>query len=210
MAANSQTTCVTSYEKCWSRNNTLEHNIRLRLSLMNSYLSNFKLQASGYKIRVNHCQSCFGNISKAIIWHYVAVIYNIWCTKISSSRLLHEFWWWSHQMETFSLLLALCAGNSLMTCEFPSQWPVIQMFSLIFARTNGWVNNWDSGDLRRHHTHYDITVMWKTTVWEWLHPIVTAFNILCPVQFYIQWCVALHWTHWGSYFEKLICPCLGS
>ena len=27
---------------------------------------------------------------------------------------------------------------------------------------------------------------------KWLHPIVIAFNTLCPVQFYIHWCVALH------------------
>ena len=27
--------------------------------------------------------------------------------------------WWRHQMETFSLLLALCAGNSPVTGEFP-------------------------------------------------------------------------------------------
>ena len=32
--------------------------------------------------------------------------------------------WWRHQMEIFSVLLALCAGNSLVTDEFPSQWPV--------------------------------------------------------------------------------------
>ena len=44
--------------------------------------------------------------------------------------------------------------------------------------------------------------------WKWLHPIVIAFNTPCPVEFYIQWCGALHWTHWGSYFEKLICPAL--
>ena len=29
--------------------------------------------------------------------------------------------WWRHQMETFSALLALCAGNSPVTGEFPSQ-----------------------------------------------------------------------------------------
>ena len=32
--------------------------------------------------------------------------------------------WWRHQMETFSALLALCAGNSLVTGEFPAQRPV--------------------------------------------------------------------------------------
>ena len=29
--------------------------------------------------------------------------------------------WWRHQMETFSALLALCAGNSPVTGEFPTQ-----------------------------------------------------------------------------------------
>ena len=33
------------------------------------------------------------------------------------------------------------------------------MFSLIFAWTNGWVNNWDAGDLRRDGAHYDVTVI---------------------------------------------------
>ena len=33
-----------------------------------------------------------------------------------------------------------------------------------------------------------------------LHAIVIAFNTLCPVEFYIQWYVALHQTHWTEYF----------
>ena len=35
----------------------------------------------------------------------------------------------------------------------------ILMFSLICALTNGWVNNRDAGDFRRHCAHYDVTVM---------------------------------------------------
>ena len=31
--------------------------------------------------------------------------------------------WWRHQMETFSVLLVLCVGNSPVTSEFPSQKP---------------------------------------------------------------------------------------
>ena len=45
---------------------------------------------------------------------------------------------------------------------------------------------------------------------KWLHLIVIAFTTLCPVQFYIQWCMALHQTHRSSYCEKLFFPCLGS
>ena len=33
------------------------------------------------------------------------------------------------------------------------------IFSLICAWTNGWANNWDVCDLRRHRAHYDVTVM---------------------------------------------------
>ena len=40
--------------------------------------------------------------------------------------------WWSHQMVTFSMLLTLCAGNSLSTSEFPSQRPVTQSFNVSF------------------------------------------------------------------------------
>ena len=40
--------------------------------------------------------------------------------------------WWRHQMETFSALLALCAGNSLVTGEFPVQRPVARSFDVFF------------------------------------------------------------------------------
>ena len=40
--------------------------------------------------------------------------------------------WWRHQMETFSALLALCAGNSPITGEFPSQRPVTRSLDVFF------------------------------------------------------------------------------
>ena len=69
---------------------------------------------------------------------------------------------WHHQMQTFSALLAICAGNSLVIGEFPAQRPVTRNFDVFFdlyARINGWVNNPEAGDLRRHSVHYDVTVM---------------------------------------------------
>ena len=39
------------------------------------------------------------------------------------------------------------------------QWRGALMFSLICVWINGWVNKRGDGDLRRHHTHYDIIVM---------------------------------------------------
>ena len=34
------------------------------------------------------------------------------------------------------------------------------MFSLIYVSINGWVNNRNAGDLKRHHAHYDVTVVY--------------------------------------------------
>ena len=40
--------------------------------------------------------------------------------------------WWRHQMETFSALLAICAGSSPVTGEFPAQRPVTRSFGVFF------------------------------------------------------------------------------
>ena len=39
------------------------------------------------------------------------------------------------------------------------QWRWALIFSLICAWINGWVNNREAGDLRRHRANYDVTVM---------------------------------------------------
>ena len=68
--------------------------------------------------------------------------------------------WWRHQMETFSALLAICAGNSPVTGGFPAQRPVRRSFDVFFDLhlNNDWVNNREAGDLRCHRVHYDVTV----------------------------------------------------
>ena len=40
--------------------------------------------------------------------------------------------WCRHQMETFSALLTLCAGNSPVPGEFPAQRPVTRSFDVFF------------------------------------------------------------------------------
>ena len=72
-------------------------------------------------------------------------------------------------METCSASLAFVRGihrwlrginRSPVNSPHTDQWRGALMFSLICAWTNGWVNNQDAGDLRRHRFHYDVTVMW--------------------------------------------------
>ena len=72
--------------------------------------------------------------------------------------------WWRHQMETFSALLAIGAGNSPVTGEFPTQRPVTQSFDVFFdLRPNkrlskqwwGWWFETPSYPLWRHCEDYN-------------------------------------------------------
>ena len=69
--------------------------------------------------------------------------------------------WWRHQMETFPRYWPFVWGfhRSPVNSHHKGQWRGALMFSLICAWINGWVNNGEAGDLRRHRTHYDVTVM---------------------------------------------------
>ena len=68
---------------------------------------------------------------------------------------------WRHQMETFSALLAIWAGNSPVTDKFPAQRPVTRSFGVFFdlhlnkRLSKQWLGWW----LRRRHVHYDVTAM---------------------------------------------------
>ena len=55
-----------------------------------------------------------------------------------------KYWktWWRHQMEAFSALLAICAGNSPVTGEFPAQRPVTRSFDFFFDLNKRWNKQW--------------------------------------------------------------------
>ena len=81
-------------------------------------------------------------------------------------------------MGTFSALLALCSGNSAVAGEFPAQRPVTRSFDVFFdlrLKKNGWVNNREAGDLRRHRSHYDVIVMRKN----WISSVKPCY---CPTR----------------------------
>ena len=64
-------------------------------------------------------------------------------------------------METFPALLDICVGNSSVPGEFPTRRPVTRSFDIFFdlGPNNGWVNNGEAGNLRRHRSHYNVIVM---------------------------------------------------
>ena len=49
--------------------------------------------------------------------------------------------------------------RSQVNSPHKGQWRWALIFYLLCAWINAWVNNRETGDLRRHHAHYDVTVM---------------------------------------------------
>ena len=70
-------------------------------------------------------------------------------------------WWWRHEVKTFPRYCSFVWKIHRPPVNSPhkGQWREALICSLIFAWTNGWVNNRDAGDLRRNRAHYDVTVM---------------------------------------------------
>ena len=83
--------------------------------------------------------------------------------------------WWRHQMEPFSALLALCAGSSPVTGEFPAQRPVRRSFGVFFdlrldkrlsKQSWGWWFDIPSRSLWRHYNVSKIISLCQTaTLW---------------------------------------------
>ena len=90
------------------------------------------------------------------------------------------------------------------------QWHGCLMFSLICARINSWVNNGEAGDLRRHRTHYDATVMTFCGIKELRTHKSNWFGraniLLCTLinSKYISFYVILSLVHYDYYSTALI------
>ena len=67
--------------------------------------------------KIDRCKHLCSNRSKAMARQYC----------------IRPYAWWRHQMETFSALLAICAGNSPVPGEFRAQRPVTRSFDVFFA-----------------------------------------------------------------------------
>ena len=92
-----------------------------------------------------------------ILWSFPNV--GRWKQKTGRIRCFYLRTWWRYQMENFSALLAICAGNSPVTGEFPAQRPVTRSFDVFFdLRLNkrlskrwwGWWFQMPSRPLWRH------------------------------------------------------------
>ena len=83
----------------------------------------------------SHCHKPPNSLKSTLFYHWFSwtLSINYWhhWQPAKRSATIH-FTRWRHQMETFSALLAICAGNSPVTGEFTAQRPVTRSFNVFF------------------------------------------------------------------------------
>ena len=130
------------------------------------YILNLQRNKVWFQTRGNYTILSFKWLSDLLdIWFDMYVLHP--SKRLWRSLLCDMKSWWRHQMETISTLLALCAENSPVTGEYPSQRPV---------------NNRKAGDLRRHRAHYNVIVISSC-----------LFSTQCPVVVKGVLSVSNHW-----------------
>ena len=85
-----------------------------------------------------------------------------WCERVlralsCASKAHEDVIKWKHSPRYWTFVRGI--HRSPVNSSHKGQWRGALMFSLICAWINDWVNNRDAGDLRRHRTHFDVTVM---------------------------------------------------
>ena len=124
-----------------------------------------------------------------------------------TKSLTFDLSWWRHQMKTFSALLAICAGNSPVPGEFPTQRPVTRSFDVYFdLRPNkrlskqswGWwfetlsCSLWRHRNIEINHNWMDtsgavslmstLPFLWRRQLTADISPSVTFLRILSSQQ----------------------------
>ena len=139
-------------------------NVIYILLYIDSILSIF-FQHSNILTRASHHWCLASNIVLVLI-----VLVREWsfreCSWLSKS-------WWRHQMETFSAVLANCAGNSPVPGEFPAEKPVTRSFDVCFdPRLNKRLSNkswgwWFEMLSRPSWRHCNDCLKCLNVVWWW-------------------------------------------
>ena len=104
--------------------------------------------------------------------------------------------WWRHQMETFSVLMAICAGYSPVPGEFPTQRSVARSFDVYFdlrrnkrisKQSGGWWFETLSWSLWRHCYEFEGFAN-SIIICHILHTRVLVDSQYTPLPDFCFWC----------------------
>ena len=115
------------------RNSLFVGNISQSINLGNLQFCELYFIRHTQKLLGSECVQCLRTwVKDNVIFPAVGYDKLHWNIQVNISLCSQHILAWRHQMETISALLALCAGNSPVTGELPSQKPVSWSFDIFF------------------------------------------------------------------------------
>ena len=84
----------------------------------------------------------------------------LWLLLITKNIFHDDVMKWKHFLCYWPFVWAI--HQSLVNSPHKGQWCGALIFSVICAQINSWVNNHEAGDLRCHHAHYHVIVMYSS------------------------------------------------
>ena len=155
--------------------------IHVSASFLSNVASSIILQISVMKERLGWGEH-HTSLTLIPTWHLTITIFHIYKpprnNPIDINVFMMELKIHTRLILRFSFVIMILHGDVIKWKHFPRYWPFVRgihrspvnsphkgqwrgalMFSLICAWINGWVNNREAGDLRRHRDHYDVIAM---------------------------------------------------
>ena len=124
---------------------------------------------------------------------------NIWHNKVHTV-IWWPATWWRHQMETFSALLVIRAGNSTVTGEFPATRPLTRRFDVFFdllqnkRSSKHWWGSWLEAPSRPLWRHCHGRLLSHTVLWpRCIAPVYWWGNHTLPERNQLWYLAALKW-----------------
>ena len=136
--------------------------------LISIYKHSFSQKVKTWSFQEQHRQEYYRACSKSIGQ----------VNKIPGVQILRWHILWVYGRNEFVHVIQTLNDDVIKWKHFPCHWPFVRgihwspvnsphigqwrrtlVFCLTCAWINGWVNNREAGDLRRHRDHYDVTVM---------------------------------------------------
>ena len=153
-------------------------------------------------------------------WRHMSPIGIVTWRKFFDHFQYHRHWthhnklssetWWRHQMETFSALLTICAGNSPVPGEFPAQRPVTRSFDVYFdLRPNkrlrkqswGWWFETPSRPLWRHRN--ELSSEMSLEFFKLMLPCyISPHILLCGFPGTSKYCPMWPWKIWVKWLAE--------
>ena len=127
-----------------------------------------------------------------------------------ASRCLGPWWWKDISRQNYLFMHGFQwfrgIHRSPLNSLHKGQWRGALMFSLICGWINGWVNNREAGDLRRHRPHYDVIVMFiGSFCGPRLQLHVSHDDVMTRFLYYWHSVRGIHWSPVNYPHKRLQC-----